>query len=141
MLERAIQLDPSLTGVWLRLFEQQMIESHFPEAWKLAIEGLSSNPSSIELMEAARRAWRRLAHRPQRDAAELELRAVFGERSTVWLTQIRGNPSQSVPGNLDEPVLDPRDFPIDRPMDMEFELPRPAPQPVDRPYAIEGTSV
>jgi rhomboid protease GluP len=141
LLERAIQLDPSLTGIWLRLIEQQMIESHFPEAWKLAIEGLSSNPSSTELMEAARRVWRRLAHGPQRDAAEQELRTVFGERSTAWLTQIRGKPSQSVPGKLDEPVLDPRDFPIDRPMEMEFELPRPAPQPVNRPDAIEGTSV
>ena len=141
LLEQAVQIDPTLTGIWLRLVEQQMVENQFPSAWNLAIKGLFCNPSSTDLMEAARRAWRRLTPGAQRELAEQELRNVFGERATVWLAQIRGKPNPSGPKMIDEPVLDPRDFPIDLPMEMEFELPRPAPQPVNIPDAIEGTAI
>ena len=141
LLEQAVQIDPTLTGIWLRLVEQQMVENQFPSAWNMAIKGLFCNPSSADLMEATRRAWRRLTPGAQRELAEQELRNVFGERATVWMPQIRGKPNPSGPKMIDEPVLDPRDFPIDQPMEMEFELPRPAPQPVNIPDAIEGTAI
>ena len=151
LLKQAVQVDPSLTGLWLRLASYRMAERNLSAAWNALIEGLSHDPSDADLFEAARSVWRRLPHGPQREAAETELKRVFGDRATVWLQQIRNTRLASVKSATDKsvkpsaPELDPRDFPLDRPLDLHWEPKRleqePPPQ-VDpnRPdSAAEGT--
>ena len=153
LLKRAVQVDPTLTGVWLRLVDHRMIEGDPHAAWKLAIEGLSSNPSDEELIEAARSVWRRLAYGPDRDIAEAELRRVFGKRAAAWSRQIRNvglssaKPGQTSNAPANEPALDPKNFPLDRPIDLQWQPERhenKPPQPVDpnQPNsASEGTAL
>ena len=149
LLERAVQADPSLTGVWLRLIEQRMIEGDSPRAWSVVVAALSSNPADADLFAAARRVWRRLPFGPPREAAEAELQHVFGEQSRVWMQQIRGTGVAAAksrkrsPTESSETPLDPKDFPLDRPLELRWEPLKPQPDarpPVDRPDAIEGAA-
>ncbi len=151
LLKLAIHADPSLTGVWLRLASYRIAEQNLPAAWTVLIEGLSHNPSDVDLFEEARRVWRRLPHGPYRADAEAELHRVFGDRAPVWFRQIRNTKLASVKPATHKsakspvPALDPRDFPLDRPLDLQWEPKRreqEAPPQVDpnRPdSAAEGT--
>ena len=127
LLRRAIHADPSLTGVWLRLADHRMIEGEPHAAWTLVIAGLSHNPADEDLVEAARSIWRRLPHGPARDIAEAELRRVFGERAPAWSRQIRITGLASAkPGNAEtrppnDPALDPKNFPLDQPIDLHWQ--------------------
>lgn len=146
LLEQALQRDPTLTGIWLRLIDQRIAEDDYPQAWTLAVKGLSFNPVDADLMEAARRVWRRLAHGSARDTAVAELKQEFGERFQAWMAQIRGiSPAaqkQHANNRQAEPALDPRDFPLDKPMEMDWNLDKPAPAaPANPPDAIEGAAV
>lgn len=153
LLRLAIDTDPSLTGIWLRLADYRTIEGNLPEAWALLVEGLSLNPDDADLFEAVRRLWRRLPIGPEREAAEAELQKVFGERASIWSEQIRATglataKARAIPtAKTPEPELDPKDFPLDRPMDLQWKPHPPALQsqpPIDpeKPdSAIEGTTL
>lgn len=133
LLKMALQTDPSLTGIWLRLAEYRHAEGKLQDSWALLIEGLSNNPADTDLFEAARRLWRRLPNGPARESAEAELRKVFGDRAAVWLEQIRNTGLVSTrrigPGSAkpSEPEVDPKQFPLDVPFDLHWEPKRPAP--------------
>jgi len=151
LLKLAVEVDPSLTGVWLRLASYRIAEQNLPAAWNVLIEGLSHEPSDADLFEAARSVWRRLQPGPQREAAEAELKRVFGDRATVWSQQIRNTRLASTKPPIHKsvkpsiPDLDPKDFPLDRPLDLHWEpkrLEQERPPQVDpnRPdSAAEGT--
>lgn len=153
LLKLAIESDPSLTGIWLRLADYRVIEGNLPEAWVLLIEGLSRNPDDADLFEATRRLWRRLSTEPEREAAEAELQRVFGDSASIWSEQIRATGLALVKRKVapvikaPEQELNPKDFPLDRPMDLEWKPRPPALQsqpPVDpeKPdSAIEGTTL
>jgi membrane associated rhomboid family serine protease len=153
LLKRAIQIDPSLTGIWLRLAEHRIIEMDLPAAWTLLIEGLSHNPADAELIEAARGVWRRLPPGPDRDSAEAGLRRVFGDRAGAWSRQLRNTGLAAVKSGktptrpADEPVPDPKQFPLDRPIDLHWQPGPPAVEPSrpadpNRPdSALEGTAL
>lgn len=153
LLKQAVQVDPSLTGLWLRLADHRLVEGNLPEAWNLLVEGLSHNPADGDLFEAARRVWRRLPHGPQRDAAESELQRVFGDQAAAWSRQIRTMGLASArpttgqhQKSLNKPP-DPQDFPLDRPIDLQWEprkIPQESPLPTDpdRPdSAVEGKAL
>lgn len=152
LLQRAIQADPGLAGIWLRLAQHRLIEGELQEAWTLLIEGLSHNPGDADLMADVRRVWRRLPYGQEREIAISELRRVFGSRADAWAKQIRepqlasaGQHSQ--PAKTNEPDIDPRQFPLDKPIDLDWQPDRPQPAdpvPVDPDQpdsAAEGTAL
>lgn len=153
LLKQAIAVDPSLTGVWLRLSNQRIVEGNLLGAWKLLIDGLSHNPSDSDLFSATRSLWERMPIGREREEAESELRRVFGDRAAMWSRQIRDTSRASaselvkVPGKSKALELDPLDFPLDRPINLNWEPKRP--EPVQPPQidperfdsAAEGTAL
>ena len=152
LLKQAVRRDPTLTGVWLRLAEQQFIEGNLEEGWKQLILGLANNPDDKDLMSAARRVWRRLPFGPDRDLAHEEVKRIFGDKAEVWMQQFRETRLAGVrhrekqPG-ADQTPLDPRQFPLDQPVDLDWRPPRQAPSrprfvDPDRPdSASEGATL
>ena len=152
-LQFAVQCDPSLTGVWLRLADGELIQGDTLAAWQALLEGLSHNPTRRELLEAVRRVWRRISPGIERMEAELELQRIFGERSNDWLTQIKQTaPVSATPDleELDEPRKgedDSRRFPLDQKIDLDWQpdVAKPAPPPLFDPQApgsaVEGTAL
>ena len=153
LLRRAIQADPSLTGVWLRLANQRIVEGNLQGAWSLLVDGLSHNPSDSDLFAAVRSTWERMPIGDDRDAAERELRRAFGDQAPLWSRQIRETRRASAgdairrSGKSKEPELDPRDFPLDRPLDLQWEpkqqvpLHPPIVDPERLDSAAEGTAL
>jgi membrane associated rhomboid family serine protease len=101
-LRFAARSDPSLSGIWLRLADGELIEGDALGAWKTLLEGLSFNPTRRELLEAVRRVWRRIPPGIKRMEAEQELKRVFGERHGDWLIQIKQTALVSVTPNSNE---------------------------------------
>jgi membrane associated rhomboid family serine protease len=89
-LKRAVECDPSLTGVWLRLAKVAEEKQDPIEAWKRLMSGMEINPCSAPLMDATRRLWRHLDF-VQRNEAETHLRQVFGSKASAWLRSIRAS--------------------------------------------------
>lgn len=153
LLLQAVQLDPTLTGIWLLMAEQKIVEGDQQQAWKLLVEGLSHNPSDADLMTSARRVWRRVPFGPERDAATAELRRHFGDRATGWLQQIQGTSvavvqhQKSVKKSTSAPDLDPKNFPLDQSISLPWQPDRAPHEPSrtispDQPdSASEGTSL
>jgi rhomboid protease GluP len=152
MLRLAVETDPSLTAVWLRLAESSVIEGDLLGAWRILAEALSYNPADRELMKAARRVWNAFAFDSERVTAEEELRRVFGERAADWLRQIRqtilDNGSDDAAINArNDPEPDPKQFPLDQPIDLDWHpkaVTNEPPRPVDpdaADSAAEGTSL
>jgi hypothetical protein len=119
------------------------------EAWTLLAEGLSQNPGNNDLFEVSRRIWRRL-NSGQRELALVELERIFGDQAATWSQQIRGVPTSlakagSHKGTDEEP--DPKDFPLDRPVDLQLQFrqadpPAPGlPDPELPDSAVEGTAL
>ena len=150
LLKQSVSVDPSLTGVWLQRANLRIDHGELQTAWTLLLEGLSNNPGDVELFDAACSVWRRLPHGEDRTFAEAELKRVFGNQAATWSRQIRnagmvavspGDP-RAIPAR--EPELNPRDFPLDQPIDLQWNPPRrdgPAPlqHDPDRPDgALEG---
>lgn len=150
MLKLALETDPSLTGIWLRLAEHRLVEGQTLEAWKTLIQGLSFNPADSDLFEEARRVWRQLSAGPERDIAEAELKRTFGDQASLWSHNLRESRVAVVkPGRRQSPSsqerpLNPKDFPLDAPIDLHWEpklLESDSPPPInpdDPGSAAEG---
>lgn len=147
LLKRAVSADPALTGVWLRLASHRMIEGDPRAAWRILLAGLNQNPVDADLFAAVRSLWRRIPHGPERDLAEAELRRTFGEQAEAWSRQIRTGGAlvqAEVRPKAAPAELDPAQFPLDQPIDLQWEppvaLPRPirTPDPTDPDSAREG---
>lgn len=148
LLKQAVEIDPSLTGIWLRLANYRMAEGNPQGAWTVLIEALSLNPADEDLCEAVRRVWRRLPFGSERDIAEAEVRRVFGDRAEEWTRLIRNSRlrSKSSTRIATEQPQDPKDFPLDRPVNLHWQPNPPAhDSPVldpDQPdSALEGTAL
>ncbi len=153
MLRFAVQCDPSLSGVWLRLAKGELIQGDVLAAWETLLEGLSHNPTRRELLEEVRRVWRRIPPGNERTQADLALKRVFGERSSGWLIQIKQTALVSATpeaDEMDEPPGDnddSRHFSLDQKIDLDWQpdVAQPAaPRPVDPQApgsAAEGTAL
>ncbi len=153
MLRFAVDCDPSLSGVWLRLANGEVIQGDILSAWRTLLQGLSYNPTRGELLEAVRRVWRRLPPGEARTQADLELKRVFGERAGDWLIQIKqtalvvATPESARPDEPHQLEADSRRFPLDQKIDLDWqpEVVKPvAPLPVDPQApdsAAEGTAL
>ena len=152
-LRFAVHCDPSLSGVWLRLADGELIQGDVLAAWQTLLEGLSHNPTRRELLEAVRRVWRRIPPGIDRMEAELVLQRVFGKRAGDWLIQIKQTALVSPlleSEESDEPSkveADSRRFPLDQKIDLNWQpdVVKPtAPQPFDPQApgsAAEGTAL
>lgn len=152
-LRFAVQCDPSLSGVWLRLADGELIQGDVLAAWQTLLKGLSHNPTRRELLEAVRRVWRRIPPGIERMEAELELKRVFGTRDGDWLIQIKQTALVSATPEPDETDVPPkleadsRRFPLDQKIDLDWQpdvaepsSPHPVnPQAPDS--AVEGTAL
>ncbi len=136
----ALKCDPSLVGLWLRLADGKLAEGDERAAWQLLVEGLSQNPSRRELLEALRRVWRRIPPGVDRMEAEYELKRVFGVQTDAWLVQIKQTVLASATPAIEEtleattPDLDPRQFPLDQRIDLDWQPVVPktnSPAPID----------
>jgi membrane associated rhomboid family serine protease len=87
-LERATDQDPALTGAWLMWSELAEVRADRVKAFSLLLDGLAANPASEPLIANARRLWRHLDRR-ERDFAEAMLSQRFGDRSDIWLNNLR----------------------------------------------------
>ena len=153
MLRFAVQCDPSLAGVWLRLADGELIQGDVLAAWRTLLEGLSHNPTRRELLEAVRRVWRRIPPGNERTRADLELKRVFGERFNGWLIQIKQTAPVSATPEADESdqpsklEADLRRFPLDQKIDLDWQpdaVKPVAPPPFDPQApdsAVEGTAL
>lgn len=152
-LRRAVQCDPSLTDVWLRLADQELMEGDLFSAWQTLVEGLARNPTQSKLLKASRRLWRRMPPGLERMEAEFELERVFGPRGKDWLVQIKETAVAGVPSQADDwddlptPKAETPHWPLDQKIDLQWQprIPeaRSAP-PVDPETpgsAAEGTSL
>ena len=150
LLELAVRTDPSLTAIWLRLADSRLAEGNNQAAWGVIVAGLLHNPTDSDLFEAARVIWRRLPQGPERETAEAELKRIFGDQADVWSKQIRNTPLIAKgPRRSDlakEPVLNPKDFPLDQSIDLHWEPKRieqkpPVLDPDQPESASEGTTL
>ena len=152
-LRFAVDCDPSLAGVWLRLADGELIQGDVLAAWRTLLEGLSHNPTRRELIEAVRRVWRRIPPGSDRMEAELELKRVFGTRDGDWLIQIKQTALVSATLESDESVeppkveADSRRFPLDQKIDLDWQpdVVKPAAPPPFDPQApgsaVEGPAL
>lgn len=124
LLKMALDVDPSLTAIWLRLADSRLAEKNPQAAWTVILEGLSKNPTDVDLFDAARAVWRRFPQGTERDIAEDELKRVFGDQADAWSRQIRNTrlvaKATRSPQELKSEPLDPRDFPLNKPIDLEW---------------------
>lgn len=153
MLRFAVQCDPSLSGIWLRLAEGELIQGDALVAWRTLLEGLSYNPTRRELLDAVRRVWRRIPPGVERMEAELELKRIFAERDGDWLIQIKQTAFVSPILESDDSdgpskvEADSRQFSLDQKIDLNWQpgVAKPVmPQPVDPQApgsAVEGTAL
>lgn len=88
-LERAVALDPTLSGIWQTLVRHSLAEKEPLRAWGYAVRGLSHCPSDAELWKMARRLWRRLVVSPDRAAAQQVIMTTLGEQAEAWLAELR----------------------------------------------------
>lgn len=150
LLKLAVEADPSLTALWLRLADYRLAEGKTQAAWTVIMEGLLQNPTDTDLFDAARAVWRRFPQGAERETAEAELKRVFGDQADAWSRQIRNTrlvakgPRKSEPRT---PELDPKEFPLNQSIDLQWEpKPRVEPKPPvldpDQPNsASEGTTL
>ena len=151
-LKKALEIDPTLSGAWIRW--SLLAESHddLLTAWNRGLEGLRANPSSVPLLQELRRIWRHLDG-TQRMEADKSLRVTFGKRAKAWMEQVRADPiaTESKANenirNSDESV-DVREFTLDRKIELPSfqELPaQPKRQeqklPVRGNDAVEGETL
>lgn len=151
-LKKALEIDPSLSGAWIRW--SLLAESHddLIVAWERTLGGLQSNPSSVPLLEEMRRLWRHL-NVDQRLEAEKTLKVMFGKRAKAWMEQVRADivPGKSTANanviNVNEPV-DLREFTLDRKIELpalQELIPQPKRQeqklPVHGNDAVEGETL
>jgi hypothetical protein len=153
MLRFAVQCDPSLSGIWLRLADGELIQGNALAAWQTLLEGLSYNPTRRELLDAVRRVWRRIPPGVERMEAELELKRIFAERDGDWLIQIKQTAFVSPILESDESdgppkvEADSHQFSLDQKIDLDWQpgVAKPVtPQPVDPQApgsAVEGTAL
>ena len=151
-LRFAVRCDPSLSGVWVRLANGEDIQGDVLAAWQTLLEGLSYNPTRRELLEAARRVWRRIPPGLERIKAEFELKRVFGVHANDWLAQIKQTALVSPAEEPDERSemeleTDAHRFPLDQKIDLDWQpdAQKPAsPRPFDPQApgsAAEGTAL
>jgi len=88
-LRRAVACDPSLAGAWQMLAEQELHSDQPLLAWQDLLAGLAHQPTDARLWNLTRRVWRRLSVSPQRDDAVAIAERQFGDRTSIWLDQIR----------------------------------------------------
>jgi rhomboid protease GluP len=88
-LDRALELDPSLSGLWLDRAQQLQLSGDMLGSWQRLIRGLRHQSGDPELWTAARRMWRRLVMTPDRAAAEQIVTDAFGDAGPRWLAEIR----------------------------------------------------
>jgi hypothetical protein len=124
LLKAAVKVDPTLTAIWLRLADARLAEGNPQGAWTVLLEGLSKNPTDLDLFDAARAVWRRFRQGAERQTAEDELKRVFGDQADAWSRQIRNTrmvaKSTPSPSESKSETLNPRDFPLDKPIDLEW---------------------
>lgn len=147
LLKVAVDTDPGLGGAWLRLADLRAADGQPLAAWTIVLRGLTFNPTDAGLIEEARRLWLRLKPGQERELAEAELDRVFGKQATPWSDAIRNRraaPEPAAPVSL-EIKLDPKLFPLDRPIELEWEPrafgnePGPRHEPERPDSAGEGT--
>lgn len=150
-LQKAVTCDPLLAGAWRRLADEQLPD--YSMAWETLLEGLSHDPTDVELIEAVRRVWRRIPTGIARSHAEDELKRIFGERAGAWRHQIRqvsqvdAKPEIETAPEAPPPVVDEKLYRLDRKIDLDWAPASPQQQvvPPVNPNADnsagEGTSI
>ena len=91
-LERALNRDPTLIGAWLRSAQIAENRENPTQAWTRLVVGLSLNPSSSPLIDAARKMWRHFDSQQRKEAQEV-LEQFFGMRAGLWVAQLRAEKS------------------------------------------------
>jgi len=119
-LQQAVARDRSLGAVWLLLAQDAELRQQPLEAWRLALNGLSVQPTDVELWMYARRLWRQVAITPRRDDAIAMANELFGDQASSLLAELRRL--------RPPPVLIAPDQPIGRPAEIADAKP-PAWQP------------
>lgn len=89
LLRKAVARDPSLSEVWILLGEDAQRQQRSLDGWRDVLRGLQHSPTNPDLLQAARKLWRRLAVTGDRAAAESAVTDAFGARANVWLKQFR----------------------------------------------------
>ncbi len=121
-LRRAVELDPTLSEVWILLGEDAQRQQRWLDGWRDLLHGLQHCPTDADLLQAARKLWRRLVTTDDRTAAQDAVTNVFGDRAAAWLKQIRrispppiliapDRPPPTPPAELATPEWTPADDP------------------------------
>ena len=95
-LKKAIDCDPSLAGAWLQFSRIAEEKQDLLEAWRRIVRGISINPTSLPLIDSARRLWRHL-NPDQRHEGVRILKQAFPGRTAVWLNSIKAITERSDP--------------------------------------------
>jgi GlpG protein len=105
-VQRALELDPSLSALWRATSSTNGQEANRLGAWQRLVKALAANPTDRHCWADARRLWRRLAVSADREAAVRIVQQELGDAAESWLQEVRRivtPPVLIAPGRPPEP--------------------------------------